>query len=157
MCFYPQIDGFAKNSLQRRSFYQIKHQMHSYLENAYFTTSHYLTKYLCVTSVSSYYTSSLNIRILAKIGKTNINFGSDINISDAKMNPFNTFGPDSFTYLKHIGVQIKEKKSMVRLQVFFFFFWQNTGPKKPVYELSPLKSSSSSNFPHCTEEIPPKA
>ena len=39
----------------------------------------------------------------------NSNFGSDTHISDAKMNPTNTFGLDVFTYLKHIGVQIKEK------------------------------------------------
>ena len=39
----------------------------------------------------------------------NVNFGSDTHISDAKMNPFNTFGLDVFTYLKHKGVQIKEK------------------------------------------------
>ena len=39
----------------------------------------------------------------------NVNFGSDTHISDAKMNPFNTFGLDVFTYLKHIGVQLKEK------------------------------------------------
>ena len=37
-----------------------------------------------------------------------INFGSDTHISDVKMNPFNTFGPDVFTYLKQICVQIKE-------------------------------------------------
>ena len=39
----------------------------------------------------------------------NVNFGSDTHISDAKMNPFNTFELDVFTYLKHKGVQIKEK------------------------------------------------
>ena len=38
-----------------------------------------------------------------------VNFGPDTHISDAKINPFNTFGLDVFTYLKHIGVQIKEK------------------------------------------------
>ena len=35
-------------------------------------------------------------------------FGSVTHISDAKMNPFITFGPDIFAYLKHISVQIKE-------------------------------------------------
>ena len=39
----------------------------------------------------------------------NINLRSDTHISEAKMNPFNTFGLDVFTYLKHIGVQLKEK------------------------------------------------
>ena len=38
----------------------------------------------------------------------NVNFGSDTHISDVKMNPFNTFGPDVFTYLKLVCVQIKE-------------------------------------------------
>ena len=77
------------------------------LKNAYFTISNNLTKYLCVASVSSVSTSSLNVRKLAKIGK-NVNFGSDTHISDVKMNPFNTFGPDVFTYLKQIYMQIKE-------------------------------------------------
>ena len=35
-------------------------------------------------------------------------FGSDTHISDAKMNPLITVGPDIFAYLKHINVQIKE-------------------------------------------------
>ena len=35
--------------------------------------------------------------------------GSDTHISDAKMSPFITFGPYIFAYLKHIGVQRKEK------------------------------------------------
>ena len=78
------------------------------LENVYFTISYNLTKYHCVASVSSVSTSSLNFQKLAKIGKKNINFGSDTHISDVKMNPFNTFGPDVFTYLKQICVQIKE-------------------------------------------------
>ena len=77
------------------------------LENVYFTISNNLTKYRCVASVSSVSTSSLNVRKIAKIGK-NVNFGSDTHISDVKMNPFNTFGPDVFTYLKQICVQIKE-------------------------------------------------
>ena len=38
----------------------------------------------------------------------NVNFGSDTHILDVKMNPLNTFGPDVFTYLKQICVQIKE-------------------------------------------------
>ena len=46
---------------------------------------------------------------LVKHEKKNIvNFRSDTHISDVKMNPFNTFGPDVFTYLKQICVQIKE-------------------------------------------------
>ena len=77
------------------------------LENVYFSISNNLTKNLCVASVSSVFTSSLNVRKLAKIDK-NVNFGSDTHISDVKMNPFNTFGPDVFTYLKQICLQIKE-------------------------------------------------
>ena len=78
------------------------------LEKLYFTTSNNLAKHLCVASVCSYSTSSLKIRKRQTNGK-NVNFGSDTHISDAKMSPFNTFGLDVFTYLKHIGVQIKEK------------------------------------------------
>ena len=56
------------------------------------------------------------------------------------MNPFNTFGLDVFTYLKHIGVQIKGKKITDKTaSVFFLLFWQNTGQKKPVNEPSPLQ------------------
>ena len=66
-----------------------------------------------------------------------VNFGSDTHISDAKMNPFNTFGLDVFTYLKHIGVQIKEKITG-KTPSGFLLFWQYTGPKKPVNEPSPL-------------------
>ena len=51
----------------------------------------------------------------------NVNFGSDTPISDAKMNPFNTFGLDVFTYLKHIGVQIKEKITGKTTSGFFAF------------------------------------
>ena len=110
--FDPKLTVFVKNSPQNRCFYQIKHRMHScdttiLLENVYFTISNTLTKYLCVASVSSVSTSSLNVRKLAKIGKK-VNFGSDTHVSDVKMNPFNTFGPDVFTYLKQICVQIKE-------------------------------------------------
>ena len=39
----------------------------------------------------------------------NVKFGSDNRILDAKMNPFNNFGLDVFTYLKYICLQIKEK------------------------------------------------
>ena len=53
------------------------------------------------------------------------------------MNPFITFGPDIFAYLKHISVQIKEKITL-RLQVVFDFFLKNTGPKKSVCEPSPF-------------------
>ena len=86
--------------------------MHSYdttilLEKVYLTISNILTKYLCVASVSSVSSSSLNVRKCAKNDK-NVNFGSDTHILDVKMNPFNTFGPDVFTYLKQICVQIKE-------------------------------------------------
>ena len=65
----------------------------------------------------------------------NVNFGSDTHISDAKMNPFNTFGLYVFTYLKHIGVQIKEIITG-KTAAGFLLFWQNTGPKKPVNEPS---------------------
>ena len=85
----------------------------SLLENVYFTISNNLTKYLCVESVSSVSTSSLNVRKLVKIGK-NVNFGSDTHISDVKMNPFNTFGSDVSTCLKQICVQIK-KISLVKV------------------------------------------
>ena len=78
------------------------------LEKMYFTISNNLTKYLYVASVPSVSTSSLNVRKLAKIGKKTANFGSDTHISDVKINPFNTFGPDVFRYLKQICVQIKE-------------------------------------------------
>ena len=69
--FDPKLTGFVKNSPQNRCFYQIKHRMHScdttiLLENVYFTTSNNLTKYLCVASVSSVSTSSLNVQKLAK-------------------------------------------------------------------------------------------
>ena len=72
--FDPKLTGFVKNRHPNRSFYQIKHRMHScdttiLLENVYFTTSNNLTKCLCVASVSSYSTSSLNVRKLAKVGK----------------------------------------------------------------------------------------
>ena len=68
----------------------------------------------------------------------NVNFWLHTHISDAKMNSFNTFGLDVFTYLKHIGVQIKEKITG-KAASGFLLFWQNTGPKKPVNEPSPLK------------------
>ena len=77
----------------------------SLLQNGFITTSNNLTNYLSVAHVSLYSTRRLNIRKLAK----SINFGSDAHIADAKTNPFVTFGPDIFAYLKHIGVLIKEK------------------------------------------------
>ena len=91
--FNPKLTIFAKNSPQNRSFYQIKHRVHScditiLLEKLYFTTSNNLIKNLFVASVSSYSTSSLKIRKRQKMAK-NVNFGSDTHISDAKMNPFN--------------------------------------------------------------------
>ena len=110
--FDPKLTAFVKNSPQNRCFHQIKHRMHScdttiLLENVNFTISNNLTKYLCVASVSSVSTSSLNVRKLSKNGK-NVNFGSDTHISVVKMNPFNTFWSDVFTYLKQICVHIKE-------------------------------------------------
>ena len=87
------------------------------LENVYFTISNNLTKYRCVASVPSVSTSSLNVRKIAKIGK-NVNFGSDTHISDVKMNPFNTFEPDVFTYLKQICVQIIENINGKTASVF---------------------------------------
>ena len=78
------------------------------LENVYFTISNNLTKYLCVASVSSVSTSSLNVRKLAKIGKKG-NFGSDTHISDVKMNPFNTFGPDDF-YISETNMCANKRK-----------------------------------------------
>ena len=73
----------------------------------------------------------------------NVNFGLHTHISDAKMNPFNTFGLDVLTYLKHIGVQIKEKITGKAASVFFLLFWQNTGLKKPFNEPSPFVYTSS--------------
>ena len=70
----------------------------------------------------------------------NINFGSDTHISDAKMNPFNTFEMDDFTYLKHKGVQIKEIMTG-KTASGFLLFWQNTGLKKLINEPSPLQQS----------------
>ena len=90
------------------------------LGNVYFTISNNLTKYLCVASVSSVSTCSLNVRKLATIGK-NVNFGSDTHISDVKMNPLNTFGPDVSTYLKQICVQIKENITGKTASVFLLF------------------------------------
>ena len=77
----------------------------------------------------------------------NVNFGSDTHISDAKMNPFNTFGLDVFTYLKHKGVQIKEKITG-KTASGFLLFWQNTGPKKPVNEPSPLHPGANCAYEH---------
>ena len=92
------------------------------LDKLYFTTSNNLTKNLSVASVSSFSISSLKILKKAKKFGKNVNFGSDTHIWDAKMSPFNTFGLDVFTYLKHIGVQIKEKITGKTASVFFFFF-----------------------------------
>ena len=39
----------------------------------------------------------------------NVNVGTDTHTSDAKTNPFITFGSGIFAFLKHIGVQIKQK------------------------------------------------
>ena len=50
------------------------------------------------------------------------------------MNPFNTFGPDVFTYLKQICVQIKENI----IDDVVFDFLAKYRAKKPVYEPSPL-------------------
>ena len=125
--FDPKLTGFVKNSPQNRCFYQIKHRMHSrdtaiLLENVCFTISNNLTKYLCVASVSSVSTSSLNVRKCAKkMAKKRVNFGSDTHISDVKMNPFNTFGPDVFTHLKQIYMQIKENITGKSASGFRFF------------------------------------
>ena len=126
--FNPKLTIFTKNSPQYRSFYQIKHRMHScditiLLEKLYFTTCNNLTKNLCVASVSSYSTSSLKIRKKRQKMAKNVNFGSDTHISDAKMNPFNTFKLDVFTYLKHIGVQIKEKNNWQDCKCFVFLLF----------------------------------
>ena len=58
------------------------------------------------------------------------------------MNPLDTFELDVFTYLKHKSVQIKEKITG-KTASGYLFFWQNTGPKKPVNEPSPLRPQSS--------------
>ena len=56
------------------------------------------------------------------------------------MDPLITFGLDKFAYLKNIGVQIKEKKITVKTAIGFGLFWQNTEPKKPFCEPSPLSN-----------------
>ena len=73
-----------------------------------------------------------------KIGKTHhfVILGSDTHISDAKTNPFITFGLGIFTYLNHIWVQIKEKLTCKNASNFLLF-GKNTGPKKSVCEPSP--------------------
>ena len=93
---------------------------------------------MCGKCVFIFYQQFENPKKSKKVAK-NINFGSDTHISDAKMNPFSTFGLDVFTYLKHIGVQIKEKITG-KTASGFLLFRQNTGPKKPVNEPSPLNS-----------------
>ena len=42
-----------------------------------------------------------------------------------------------FAYLTHTGVKIKEKITGNTASVFLLF-WQNTGPKKPIYETTPF-------------------
>ena len=72
------------------------------LKKVYFSTSNNLRKFrkfLSVAGASSYFFQMFDY---PKIGK-NVNVGSDTHISDAKMNPFTTFGPDIFAYLKQIG------------------------------------------------------
>ena len=123
--FNPKLTIFSKYSPQNRSFYQIKHRMHSYditilLEKLYFTTSNNFAKNLCVASVSSYSTSSLKIRKKAKMAK-NVNLRVIYPYLGCQNEPFNTFGMDVFTYLKHIGVQIKEKITGKTASGFFFF------------------------------------
>ena len=125
--FTPKLTIFAKNSPPNRLFfYQIKHRMHLcditiLLEKLLFTTSNNLTKNLCVVSVTSYSTSSLKIRKRQKKRAKNVSFGSDTHISVANMNTFNTFRLDVFTYLKHIGVQIKEKITVKTASGFLLF------------------------------------
>ena len=83
-----------------------------------------MTKYLSVAGMSSNFTISLNIQKSAK----NIKFGSDIHISDAKMDPFITFWPDIFAYLKNIGVLNKEKITG-RTAIGFLLFGKIQGRK----------------------------
>ena len=47
--------------------------------------------------------------ILGQFWAKVFNFGLNLYISDPKTDPFKTFGADLFVYLKHIGIQIKEK------------------------------------------------
>ena len=103
----------------------------------YFTTSNNLRKYLSVAGVSSYSTRSLIIRKKAKKAKKKqkkntsilVIFGSDTHILDAKTNPFITFGSDILAYLKHIGVQIKEKKTC-KTASCFWLFWEKYRAEK---------------------------
>ena len=66
----------------------------------------------------------------------NVNFGSDTHVSEAKMNPFDTFGLDVFTYLKHIGVQIKEKKITGKTASGFLLFVKIQGRKSQLMNLA---------------------
>ena len=77
--------------------------------NVYCTTSNNWRKHLSVACVSSYSTKSFDYPKIGQKTSILVILGSDTHISDAKTNPFITFGPDIFTYLKHKGVQIKEK------------------------------------------------
>ena len=122
--------------------------MHSFhttilLQIVYLTTNNNLTKYLSVAGVSSYFTISLNIQKSAK----NIKFESEIHTSDAKMDPFITFGPDFLAYLKNIGVLIKEKITG-RTAIGFLLFWQNTGPKSQFVNLALSNMSRQHPWPH---------
>ena len=63
--------------------------------------------------------------------------GLDTHISDAKTKPFFVFGPVSFAYLKHVGVQIKGKLTC-NTASGFLLFGKNAEPKKPFCESSPL-------------------
>ena len=134
------------NSPQSQSFYQIKHRMHScdttiLLENVYFTTSNNLTKYLCVASVSSYFTSSLNVRKLAKNDKKRQVWVRHPYLG-CQNEPFQYFWARCF-YISEIHMFANKRKNHWQDCKWFFTFWQNTGPKKPVYEPSPFVYSLS--------------
>ena len=51
------------------------------------------------------------------------------------MDPFITFGPDIFAYLKNIGVLIKEKIIGITA-IGLLLFWQNTGLKSQFVNLA---------------------
>ena len=89
-------------------------------QNVYFTSTNDLRKYLSVADVSSYSTRSLIIQKLTKKMSILAIFWSDTHISDAKMNPSVTFWPDIIAYLKHIGVQTREKKTCKTASGFDF-------------------------------------
>ena len=107
---------------------------HHSLEKLYFTTSNNLTKNLCVASVSSYSTSSLKIRKKAKNGKER-QFWVRYPYHGCQNEPLQYFWTRCF----HISETHRCSNKRIitgktaSVCVFFYFFWQNTGPKNRDY------------------------